>query len=475
MFKEYKDNNEFSLKVFRLSEPISQTDRKDLSGKPEFRQYLSNPTKPPGPVTMESLQKAYDEVMESESRLSHLLSRTQMQLEEKTEMFEQAVEFGEQLHLEVETLRDRLGSELDTISGLRSELKSERDKNLILSNIILEFDDAEKRTIKLEVEAKTMKAQLAEQKEFSDQVQNDWMKAKINASQMSKDVSAVNVEIERLRREVQKERTLRSEVVEELSFVQRRLQEMTRRHKEVVAKQRSAETSLRENETNYSSMLIELSAEKGNLQNAYNELYNEYNRTQDELTELRMIRDQSPSVSTVIISSSVKNRLPLSAQFESEKPTATDENAISQYLHITATAVKLHYPDIKVESEKLINKVEHSPFYLYYDLMMQFMRSMRQKDNQELQRRSVREASTKTNESAKTNDLVPMPQASWLSRFFRLKQKKAVSDQDSKTESRVKQKSLAAPRISLASISTDDGQVSMPKGVKRQGTTSVRL
>lgn len=474
------------MNVFRLSAPISRSNRKELSSKPEFRQYISNPTKPQRPVTKDSLQKAYDEIMASESRLSHLLSRAHMQLEEKTEMFEQAVEFGERLHFEVETLRDRLGKELDTIFSLRSELKTERDKNIILSNIISEFDDAEQRTQKLEVEAYAMRAKLAEQKEYSEQVQNEWRKTKINASQMSKDVSAVSVEIERLRREVEKERFLRLAVVEELSLVQRKLREMTRRHNEVLAKQRSAETSLRENEANYSSILIELSAEKGDLQNVYNELYNEYIRLEEELTEMRMIRDQSPSVSTVVISSSVRSRLPLSAQFESEKPEkpTKDEDCIRQYLHITATVVKLHFPDMDVKSEKLINKVTHSPFYLYYDLMMELMRSIRRKNDVELERRSVLVVSTKTNE------LAPMPQSSWLSRFMSLVQRKAVADEDSKTkvrvqqksvakdsktEVRVKQKSVAGPRISLASLSSDDNQISPPQGVKRQGTTSVRL
>jgi len=472
MNQEYKDNNYGSINVFRLSEPI-QFNRYELSGKPEFRQYVSNPAKPPAPVTQETLQEAYNQIMESESNLSHLLSMAQMQLEDKTEMFEQAVEFGEQLHLEVETLRQRLGKELDTICILRRELKTEKEKNEILSSVISEFRDAEKHARNLELEAHTMKAKLAEQKELSIQEKNEWRKTQKSAS------DAVNVEIDRLRQEVEKETNQRLAMVQELSFSQRRLSEMAKAHKEALTKQKSAEASmkaLQENETNYSSMLLQVSAEKGNLEIAYKELFNQYKLVQEELTELKIMREQSPSPSDEKVRDSRRCMLPLSQQFYSEKPAVNDENAISQYLHITATAVKLHYPDMEVTSEKLISKVKHSPFYLYYDLMMQFMRSKRQKKNQELQKQSVRELERRSvrEDSKKTNELAVVPQPSLLSRFFRLKQKKANADKNSKTE-RQKQKSVVAPRMSQSSVSSEDDQMILPKGVGRQVSQAYRF
>jgi len=468
MIPEYKDNYYGSLNVYRLSEPI-QFDRNELSGKPEFRQFVSNPAKPPPPVTKETLQEAYNQIMESESNLSHLLSMAQMQLEEKTEMFEQAVEFGEQLHIEVESLRERLGKELDTICILRRELKTEKEKNQILSSVISEFRDNEKHAKNLELEAHNMKAKLAEQKELSKQEKDEWRKTQMSASH------AVNVEIDELRQEVEKERDQRLAVVKELSFVQRRLNDMAKDHKEALTKQKAAEASiktLQENETNYSSMLLQVSAEKGNLEIGYKELFNQYKLVQEELTELKMMQEQSPSPSAEKLRDSRRCMLPLSDQFYSERPAVNDENAISQYLHITATAVKLHYPDMEIDSEKLINKVKHSPFYLYYDLMMQFMRSKRQKKNQaletvrELERRSVRE------DSKKTNELPVKPQPSLLSRFFRLKQKKVNADQNSKTE---RQKSVVAPRMSQSSVSSEDTQLTLPKGVGRQGSQAYRL
>merc|ERR1719334_628350 len=57
---------------------------------------------------------------------------------------------------------------------------------------------------------------------------------------------------------------------------------------------------------------------------------------------------------------------------------------IQSYLQITAMAVQLHFPDIKdVSTDMLIESVMTSPFYLYYDLMMMFMRKIKHKQVEE--------------------------------------------------------------------------------------------
>jgi hypothetical protein len=59
--------------------------------------------------------------------------------------------------------------------------------------------------------------------------------------------------------------------------------------------------------------------------------------------------------------------------------TSSLDEILQNYLYITGSAVKLHFPDLdSVKVETLIDQVKNSPFYLYYDLMMVFMQEQMQ-------------------------------------------------------------------------------------------------
>jgi len=94
---------------------------------------------------------------------------------------------------------------------------------------------------------------------------------------------------------------------------------------------------------------------------------------------------------------------------------------MQNYLHITAMAVQLHFPDITdVTLDMLIENVQSSPFYLYYDLMMNYMRTVKR----ELAEKAARkEAPLQLRRKAKSAP----EQSNFLTRFFRLKQGKDTS------------------------------------------------
>merc|ERR1712154_351516 len=49
---------------------------------------------------------------------------------------------------------------------------------------------------------------------------------------------------------------------------------------------------------------------------------------------------------------------------------------IREYLHLTASAVKIKYPTVKnMQSDELIKKVKDLPFYKYHDQMVRIMES----------------------------------------------------------------------------------------------------
>jgi len=64
-------------------------------------------------------------------------------------------------------------------------------------------------------------------------------------------------------------------------------------------------------------------------------------------------------------------------------------DAMLDYLNITATAVKLHFPDMSknVSTKELTAFVENSPFHLYHDLMMSYMRTQWQKSSVNVKRK----------------------------------------------------------------------------------------
>jgi len=91
----------------------------------------------------------------------------------------------------------------------------------------------------------------------------------------------------------------------------------------------------------------------------------------------------------------------------------------SQYLHITAIAVKLHFPNIaeEVSTQELIEVVQSSPFHLYYDLMMHYMRTEKtRKISSSEQERSTR---MENKIPKKETNSVHSEKLSWIYRIFK--------------------------------------------------------
>ncbi|ETO03161.1 hypothetical protein RFI_34249, partial [Reticulomyxa filosa] len=80
---------------------------------------------------------------------------------------------------------------------------------------------------------------------------------------------------------------------------------------------------------------------------------------------------------------------------------------LKEYLHLTATAVKIKYPKVNVESDELIRKVQFEPFYNYFERMTQIMQA----------------EEAKAKKIAKSNATTPQAPSTYESFFDRVKQK----------------------------------------------------
>ncbi|ETO23372.1 erythrocyte binding protein, partial [Reticulomyxa filosa] len=50
-------------------------------------------------------------------------------------------------------------------------------------------------------------------------------------------------------------------------------------------------------------------------------------------------------------------------------------DVLKEYLHLTATAVKIKYPNVQIESDELMKKVQFEPYFNYYERMTQIMQA----------------------------------------------------------------------------------------------------
>lgn len=220
-------------------------------------------------------------------------------------------------------------------------------------------------------------------------------------------------------------------------------------------------TALKENDDNYRNAIISLTAEKAHLEKDYTELLNSYTELQEHLVEsvtkespgdetgafeyVRRISRISSSEGTVRATKplfdmsvskisvddyngrqesrmsvfSMDRWTSISRNKTTQSMIPNTSNVIQEYLHITAAIVKLHFPDMKdITSKLLIDTVKNSPFYLYHDLMMNFMRVL------EREKEVAKEEEAECTPITKKAD---GKQSGWISRFLRLTQVKPRS------------------------------------------------
>ena len=88
-------------------------------------------------------------------------------------------------------------------------------------------------------------------------------------------------------------------------------------------------------------------------------------------------------------------------------------DVLREYLHITATVVKMKFPQLKyVDSEELINKVKNCQFWEYHDKMIRIM--MQEKQRMIAKEREIAQSERKANQKQQTN------QSGKLSRFIKM-------------------------------------------------------
>lgn len=416
--------------------------------------------------TKEGLTRAYKEELNNKEELSHAVSRLQLELDEKNEMFQQAVSFGEQVDEEVRKLKDDLSEQLDLNSLLQRENRMLKEKNYILGTTINEMTEAERDAQQALTNAEKTKelieAEMVMHKEMTTRIQEDFISAQKDACYID---DGLKKELERLKQELNREKAVQESMEKAYKMLQQELDDTSKRLKKANTKIKKLDEALDEN----NGILLKLSAEKAHLDGDYDNLLDILNALEDELFQARealenagvteYVRNRSFAQKTVLVESDLASQLAFvkegssysnvereSAMTGSEadpdklakygsselvlvKPFRRQRSAdtapelpsvIREYLHITATAVKMHFPDlVDVTSETMIEKVRNQPFHLYYDHMMLYMREIRRQKVIEEQERKAAVEQGMAN--------YPAPASSgMISRFLKLVQNKAI-------------------------------------------------
>jgi len=360
----------------------------------------------------EGLRNAYERSLERAGKLNHALSRAQMESNENQFLFRKAVNLGEQLKKKNQELEDKLEDQLEMVSFLERELKLMKERNHILAEELEEMKLSEKKSANIRAQLTKSndlaKKELHEQKILLERMENDHENVLNNwdvNTQIAFDKLVQELKDAKASRE--EEKVLRETAEEKLRITEMRLKQSG---KEIdLLKQSVDKLAIKlEEETNrLNQECVRLCSEKAFL-DMRNELLAQDCRELDN--QLKEATEQLlPSVEEAGMFSS---GLSLAEQFEfmprgasirsvrsavslldsnidEETDIPADEAPLSgppplaeifqNYLFITATAIKLHFPDIdSVKTETLIDHVKTSPFYLYYDLMMIYMQELMQ-------------------------------------------------------------------------------------------------
>jgi len=401
------------------------------------------------------LQAAFEKAVQRELELSHAMSRMQMQLEEKNVMFQQAVDFGERLQQELDDVSKELSYQISKNNKLEGESNVLRERISILDTTVSELRllgfEAQRAYKEASRRNTVVKAELDKQKELSREIQDDYVAERINEN--DRKVGADET-ITRLRSEVTKERLGRLEAEETVTKLRNQQEEASKQLHGASSRIQTLEEELVQKVASYNEVLMGLSAEKARLEAENSGLIEAYYDKDAQLLEaaerleragLSIAEDYpavaSPSIgeyenleTTIILaapgqaSDSEKDwSVPASLMCSEvdfrdreirsrleKKPPTPIADVIREYLHITATAVLLHFPDVNtVPSDVLIKKAENLNFSCYYDIMMQHMLSIRE----ERLRKAEEEAVSQNVDQA-------TEKSTWLSRFFRLKEKR---------------------------------------------------
>jgi len=404
-------------------------------------------------LTKDNLRDVYDDLVKREGELTHALSRTQIELEETHVMLDEAVGFGEQLKGKIRHLNKKLTEQIDLNSLLEKQVHFHKEANNILTSTLEEERKNSMATRNELNEAnnstKLIKMELDQEKAYNNSLQDDYIAAKKDFD------SDLKSAIEALEERLEEETAKLAESLEETAAAKKELREAEEHLSLANSKLAVLGRQLVEKESNYNEIVSALTEEKGTLEKENDALAREIKIAEDLLKdinerlryyqrrsvflnpliedgqnladEITMTRGRQRSCATDISSiiswqefGTDRGRRASQMLMKHTEESQIPE-IIQNYLHITAMAVQLHFPDIKdVSTDMLIEKVISSPFYLYYDLMMIFMRKI----EHGLVKEDAREDA---HLEAERNLKSTAEQSNFLTRFFSQKQGKGIT------------------------------------------------
>jgi len=357
----------------------------------------------------EGLRDAYERSLERAGKLNHALSRAQMESNENQVLFRKAVDLGEQLKRENQELEDKLDDQLDMVSFLQRELKMTKESYLILAEELEEMKLAEKKAENLRVELtksnNLAKEELHKQKILLQRIETDHENAR-NSWDVNKQ-EAFDKLVQELKDEKaswHEENALRKVAEENLRITKMQLEESEKKVNLLKQNVDELATKLEDETDRLNQECVRLVSEKAFLDMKNELLIRDYKTLDNQLKEatehlLPSVEEAGmwtgPSLAEQVdfmsrgasIRSVISAVSLLDGNIDDDSPTADASlsgppplsEIFKNYLYITATAIKLHFPDIdSVKTETLIDHVKSSPFYLYYDLMMNYMHEIMQ-------------------------------------------------------------------------------------------------
>jgi len=134
---------------------------------------------------------------------------------------------------------------------------------------------------------------------------------------------------------------------------------MLRKSLELSQKDNSIENNNETNETNANAMSDEIyNTQKNELLDAFSL---DYENNSDSDIETEQINNSPEKTEK--------------AEKKERKKQAFVPDVLKEYMHLTATAVKIKYPRVNIESADLIEKVKFEPYYNYFERMTQIMQA----------------------------------------------------------------------------------------------------
>jgi len=385
--------------------------------------------------SIEDLRFAYDQAVKREARLIDELSGKSAEMEEIQENFQYAIDFGLKLEVENQELKTQLREYIEWNNTLKSLNQELENRNAMLMNSVRELDEAESQTRFALKRAKRASYRLVKdlnfQKQLREELQQDC------SEQIESSVQDITG---KLKKEVELERNVRLRAEKQHSVTDQQLVEKEGAFKDAMSKIKKLELTLKEKEDKYSRLLVELSTEKANLERKYEELHSNFTVMEEELAKHYDNTNDRVSANTTVLTcnASFRESVVLSNEIllleegdervelissrsigscgsssEVRVKDLSKHGIFQEYLYVTTAAVKLHFPDLieDVSSQELIEVVETSPFHLWYDLMMHYMRIV--VNRKSIAKKQVRKKMITADQEVQSEKM------SWIYRIFK--------------------------------------------------------